>query len=247
MPRRLSRRCAGCGSQRLIHDYQTRTTRTLFGKIAVRFPRFRRCDCESGRPKSATCCALDYLLPGRTTSEFDNVLAERFCRKLFGNDGEGMKAPLIAGEFVMFQGPSFRPVGDPGFCVRWYLAYNLSLRDLEEMMAERGLKRRSLHSCIAGSSASRRSCWSASTGASVPSQASGTWTRPISRSAVNGCISTGPSTASVTRWSSSSANAVTWWRAKRFLRRAFSAPWPPRADRHRRQPDQSRGHHCLRR
>ena len=24
-------------------------------------------------------------------------------------------------------------------CVRWYLAYNLSLRDLEEMMAERGL------------------------------------------------------------------------------------------------------------
>lgn len=25
-------------------------------------------------------------------------------------------------------------------CVRWYLAYNLSLRDLEEMMAERGLR-----------------------------------------------------------------------------------------------------------
>ena len=24
-------------------------------------------------------------------------------------------------------------------CVRWYLAYNLSLRDLEEMMAERGI------------------------------------------------------------------------------------------------------------
>ncbi|CAM5761820.1 IS6 family transposase [Labrys miyagiensis] len=24
-------------------------------------------------------------------------------------------------------------------CVRWYLAYNLGLRDLEEMMAERGL------------------------------------------------------------------------------------------------------------
>ena len=25
-------------------------------------------------------------------------------------------------------------------CVRWYLAYNLSLRDLEEMMAERGMQ-----------------------------------------------------------------------------------------------------------
>ncbi len=24
-------------------------------------------------------------------------------------------------------------------CVRWYLAYNLSLRDLEEMMAERSI------------------------------------------------------------------------------------------------------------
>ncbi len=24
-------------------------------------------------------------------------------------------------------------------CVRWYLAYSLSLRDLEEMMAERGI------------------------------------------------------------------------------------------------------------
>ncbi len=25
-------------------------------------------------------------------------------------------------------------------CVRWYLAYNLSLRDLEKMMAERGIR-----------------------------------------------------------------------------------------------------------
>lgn len=25
-------------------------------------------------------------------------------------------------------------------CVRWYLAYKLSLRDLEEMMAERGIR-----------------------------------------------------------------------------------------------------------
>jgi transposase-like protein len=25
-------------------------------------------------------------------------------------------------------------------CVRWYLAYNLSLRNLEEMMAERGVE-----------------------------------------------------------------------------------------------------------
>ncbi|MBB6414104.1 hypothetical protein HNQ71_006813 [Mesorhizobium sangaii] len=28
-------------------------------------------------------------------------------------------------------------------CVRWYLAYNLSLRDWKEMMAKRGIRRRS--------------------------------------------------------------------------------------------------------
>ena len=33
-------------------------------------------------------------------------------------------------------------------CVRWYLAYNLSLRDLEEMMAERGL--RVVNACSSG-------------------------------------------------------------------------------------------------
>lgn len=31
------------------------------------------------------------------------------------------------------------PVDVIAQCVRWYLAYSLSLRDLEEMMAERGL------------------------------------------------------------------------------------------------------------
>ena len=31
------------------------------------------------------------------------------------------------------------PVGIIAQCVRWYLAYSLSLRDLEEMMAERGI------------------------------------------------------------------------------------------------------------
>jgi putative transposase len=35
----------------------------------------------------------------------------------------------------MFKGRQFDH-GDTLLCVRWYLAYNLSLRDLEEMMAE---------------------------------------------------------------------------------------------------------------
>jgi hypothetical protein len=33
-------------------------------------------------------------------------------------------------------------------CVRWYLRYKLSLRDLVEMMAERGLSLLTLRSCV---------------------------------------------------------------------------------------------------
>jgi transposase-like protein len=64
-------------------------------------------------------------------------------------------------------------------CVRWYLAYNLSLRDLEEMMAERGLSVD--HSTIHRGSSASRSCWSDSTDASGPSPANGTSMRPAYR------------------------------------------------------------------
>jgi putative transposase len=50
----------------------------------------------------------------------------------------GIKASVFRGALAMFKGRHFdRSV--ILLCVRWYLAYNLSLRDLEEMMAERGL------------------------------------------------------------------------------------------------------------
>jgi transposase-like protein len=42
-------------------------------------------------------------------------------------------------------------------CVRWYLAYNLSLRNLEEMMAERGISVDHA-TVIAGSSATHLNC-----------------------------------------------------------------------------------------
>jgi transposase-like protein len=50
----------------------------------------------------------------------------------------GMKASVFRGALAMFKSRHL----DQSvilLCVRWYLAYNLSLRDLEEMMAERGL------------------------------------------------------------------------------------------------------------
>jgi transposase-like protein len=50
-------------------------------------------------------------------------------------------------------------------CVRWYLAYSLSLRDLEEMIAERGISVD--HGTVySGLSATRLNCWSDSTVAS---------------------------------------------------------------------------------
>jgi hypothetical protein len=45
-------------------------------------------------------------------------------------------------------------------CVRWYLGYNLSYRDLAEMMAERGSRSRRAPFC-AGSSTTLRSSRSA--------------------------------------------------------------------------------------
>jgi hypothetical protein len=49
-----------------------------------------------------------------------------------------MRASSISDELCAFKGGHFdRSV--IVLCVRWYLTYNLSLRDLEEMMAERGV------------------------------------------------------------------------------------------------------------
>ena len=60
-----------------------------------------------------------------------------FCRKLFGY-GPMVPAFKVLRGVPMFKGRHFdRSV--ILLCIRWYLAYKLSLRDLEEMMAERGL------------------------------------------------------------------------------------------------------------
>lgn len=48
------------------------------------------------------------------------------------------------------------PVDIIAQCVRWYLAYSLSLRNLEEMMAERGIHVD--HSIFTGSQSEYRCC-----------------------------------------------------------------------------------------
>ena len=71
-------------------------------------------------------------------------------------------------------------------CVRWYLAYSLSLRDLKEMMAERGVSVD--HATIyRWTFTMLRSCSSNSIGASDPSLADGMWMKRISKSVGVGC------------------------------------------------------------
>lgn len=107
------------------------------------------------------------------------------------------------GEYEMFKGRHF----DQSvilLCVRWYLAYNLSLRNLEEMMAERGLSidHSTVHRWFF---TFRQNCLNGSIDVNGLLQANGISMKPISKFAENGCICTGQSTALGTRSSSSSA------------------------------------------
>ena len=76
-------------------------------------------------------------------------------------------------------------------CVRWYLRYKLSFRDLVEMMAERGLSLAHRPSC-AGFGGMPWSSSSAGTAWEDPVVARGASMRPISRYAANGSTSIEP-------------------------------------------------------
>ena len=93
-------------------------------------------------------------------------------------------------------------------CVRWYLASNLGLRDLEERMAERDLSidHSTVHHWVVHVSPQLLEYFHQR---KRPVAGKGTLTKPTSRCVANGCISTVPSTVLATRSSSSSANTVT--------------------------------------
>src|SRR6185295_1586080 len=83
-------------------------------------------------------------------------------------------------------------------CVRWYLAYNLSLRNLEEIMAERGIP---VDHATVGRWLVRYSpeLLERFNRRKRPSAGNGMWMRRISGFADGGCTFTGPSTATATR------------------------------------------------
>jgi len=106
----------------------------------------------------------------------------------------------------MFKGPHFEQ-SVISLCVRWYLSYGLSLRDLKEIMAERGISidHSTIHRWVVhfapllADRFNRRK--RAVTGRGMP-------TRPMSRFAADGRISIAPSTATATRSSFGSASIV---------------------------------------
>lgn len=83
-------------------------------------------------------------------------------------------------------------------CVRWYLRYKLSLRDLVEMMAERSLQRRFCVGCV-GMPQSSSNAGTVSVEALVDR---GESTKPISRSLGDGCTCIEQWTKAGTRWTS---------------------------------------------
>jgi hypothetical protein len=77
--------------------------------------------------------SLTAQLPQNPAALHTRVPSQTFCFI-----ASAMVAAVTAAETGMFKGRHFdRSV--ILLCIRWYLAYNLSLRNLEEMMAERGV------------------------------------------------------------------------------------------------------------
>jgi hypothetical protein len=86
-------------------------------------------------------------------------------------------------------------------CVRWYLRYALSYRDLEELMLERGLQVDHTTIYRWGKPLRPGIGKALSAAALQPAMIPGKWTRRTSKSETPGCISTEPSIQMGTRWS----------------------------------------------
>lgn len=63
--------CKHCGQKLKIKDNNIITYRTLFGKIDVKSPRYKKCDCSSSEKKSFS--PITELLSERTSPELSYV------------------------------------------------------------------------------------------------------------------------------------------------------------------------------
>src|SRR5215218_9133992 len=111
-------------------------------------------------------------------------------------------------------------------CVRWYLAYNLSLRNLEEMMAERGISvdHATVHRWVVRYSSELLERFNRRKRA-----VTGKWhiDETTSRPVEGGCTCTGPSAATATRLSFGSASDAIWLQPSAFCaRRSYGMAVP---------------------
>ena len=83
-------------------------------------------------------------------------------------------------------------------CVRWYITFKLSFRDLVQMMAERGITL-SIRLFFGGCSSMSRSLKSAGIITHGRSATPGVWMKPTSKSKGNGSTSIAPSIIRVER------------------------------------------------
>ena len=113
-------------------------------------------------------------------------------------------APVPRSAFAGFRFPPDVIV----LAVRWYLRFGLSYRDVEELLAERGIDVDHTTS-YRWSNGSRR-CWPTPPGpAATWSGIAGSWTRPTSRSPAAGATSTVRSTSSAKSSTCSSPHSAT--------------------------------------
>lgn len=64
------RSCGSCSRPRKVKGYHPLQSRTAFGDISLRSPRWHACGC-AGKPASATCSALNSILTTHTAPELD--------------------------------------------------------------------------------------------------------------------------------------------------------------------------------
>jgi hypothetical protein len=150
-------------------------------------------------------------------------------------------APAVRSAFAGFRFPPDVIV----VAVRWYLRFGLSYRDVEELLAERGVEVD--HVTITGGCSGSRRCWPRLPGrAGTPSATAGRSIRPTSRWPVGGATSTERSTSSGRSSTCSDPHSAMPRPHAGASNRPSARPGSPRSRSSpiRRQPTRSCGTSC---
>ena len=92
-----------CGARRRLHDYRSRQIDTLFGRVILRQPRWRPCECDRSKAppnteKTGRQSQIWALIGGRATPELVRVQAELGARLSFREAARAMSVLLPTGK-----------------------------------------------------------------------------------------------------------------------------------------------------